>query len=156
MLCFLYFQYKLEQYALRFCEISFATLFLNLKKLHTTGAMRKCFVRFTLTQQQVLRQIRFFDVRIDSIDGRTCALQLDNEHFQKTSRKRTYTKNDLPACNGNFLQQAIFTKRACYLHLQKYGRSPCAGTVQKNIFPLQNNKSTLFQRACFESSPFFV
>ncbi len=59
MLCFLYFQYKLEQYALRFCEISFATLFLNLKKLHTTGAMRKCFVRFTLTQQQVLRQIRF-------------------------------------------------------------------------------------------------
>lgn len=83
MLCFLYFQYKLEQYALRFCEISFATLFLNLKKLHTTGAMRKCFVRFTLTQQQVLRQIRFFDVRIDSLDGRTCALQLDNEHFQK-------------------------------------------------------------------------
>lgn len=114
MLCFLYFQYKLERYALRFCEISFATLFLNLKKLHTTGAMRKCFVRFTLTQQQVLRQIRFFDVRIDSLDGRTCALQLDNEHFQKHPVNGLIQKTIcLPVtaifCNKQFLRNVRVT-----------------------------------------------
>lgn len=86
----------------------------NLKKLHTTGAMRKCFVRFTLTQQQVLRQIRFFDVRIDSLDGRTCALQLDNEHFQKHPVNGLIQKTIcLPVtaifCNKQFLRNVRVT-----------------------------------------------
>lgn len=78
----------------------------------------------------------FFDVRIDSLDGRTCALQLDNEHFQKHPVNGLIQKTICLPVTAIFLQQAIFTKRACYLHLQKYGRSPCAGTVQKKISSL--------------------
>ena len=82
----------------------------------------------------------FFDVRIDSLDGRTCALQLDNEHFQKHPVNGLIQKTIcLPVtaifCNKQFLRNVRVTSTC-----KSMDEALVRALFKKNIFPLQNDE----------------